>query len=155
MDDVVKRLASHLRRNKKSKDVVGGIFQACPPVAEQDIIATEQRRYSARIFVECKTLNLTLQLEYSCQELSDTVAPSPGTNHIRRKTSGNLHSKAVKVWKTGKSFALLGRTHSWRSAISGSTLVALRAGIQQANNATTNNSSEIPTNVKGSVGLMP
>src|SRR5215475_7164686 len=24
-----------------------------------------------------------------------------GINHIRRKTSVNLHSKAVKVWKTG------------------------------------------------------
>ena len=43
MDDVVKRLASHLRWNKKSKDVVGGIFRACPPAAEKDIIATEQR----------------------------------------------------------------------------------------------------------------
>jgi hypothetical protein len=43
MDDMVKRLATHLRWNKKSKDPVGGIFRACSPAAEKDIIATEQR----------------------------------------------------------------------------------------------------------------
>src|SRR5262245_44215871 len=45
--------------------------------------------------------------------------------------------------------------HSARKAMIGSTFVARRAGIQQANSATLKSSSAITTNVKGSVGRTP
>ena len=45
--------------------------------------------------------------------------------------------------------------HSQRSATSGSTFVARRAGIQQASSATKVSSSVITMNVSGSVGLTP
>jgi hypothetical protein len=45
--------------------------------------------------------------------------------------------------------------HSQRSATSGSTFVARRAGIQQASNATKVSSSGITMNVSGSVGVIP
>lgn len=46
-------------------------------------------------------------------------------------------------------------TYSARSATIGSTRVARRAGMRQANNATTNSTIETPVNVSGSVGEMP
>ena len=42
---------------------------------------------------------------------------------------------------------------SWRSACSGSTFVARRAGIQQANSATPASSDDMNTNVAASTGL--
>ena len=45
--------------------------------------------------------------------------------------------------------------HLQRSAISGSTFVARRAGIQHASSATKVSSSGITMNVSGSVGVIP
>src|SRR5262245_63353059 len=55
-----------------------------------------------------------------------------------------------------KIFALSIRAiHSLRSETSGSTLVARRAGIQQATSDTSNNTAAMPANVSGSVGRTP
>jgi hypothetical protein len=43
MDDLVKRLKTHLRWNRKTKDPVGGVFRARPPASERDVVATEKR----------------------------------------------------------------------------------------------------------------
>src|SRR5438874_10078284 len=47
------------------------------------------------------------------------------------------------------------RHHSYLNATMGSTFEALHAGTQQANVATTINSSATPENVNGSVALTP
>ena len=47
---------------------------------------------------------------------------------------------------------LRSKTHSYRSATSGSTFVARRAGKYAANTATKNNTKPAPTNEIGSVG---
>jgi hypothetical protein len=54
-----------------------------------------------------------------------------------------------------ESFALLRRTHSWRSAVSGSTVGTRRAGSKHAGNDTTSNKTVVTTNVGKSFGRTP
>src|SRR2546427_128075 len=42
-EDVVKRLAKRLRSSRKSKDLLGNFFTACPPASGKAVAATETR----------------------------------------------------------------------------------------------------------------
>jgi hypothetical protein len=43
MEELVQRLVERLRRKPKSEDVVGRVFQACPPATDEAIASTERR----------------------------------------------------------------------------------------------------------------
>jgi hypothetical protein len=67
-----------------------------------------------------------------------------------------LHNKgANNLFISLRSIACGQAAHSQRSATSGSTFVARRAGIQHASSATKVSISVITMNVSGSVGLIP
>src|SRR5262245_10509591 len=78
-------------------------------------------------------------------------ATATGLGWMRRLWGQAGYSEKIKetgIWH-------IGRAHSCRNAIIGFTLVARRAGIQHASNATSASSSAIEPNVNGSLALTP
>lgn len=43
MEELIRQLAERLRREPKSKDILGGVFRACPPATVKAVASTEKR----------------------------------------------------------------------------------------------------------------
>jgi len=80
---------------------------------------------------------------------------NPFSDDAEPISSSNYGQAIAPILCLAKTNAKAGALHyySCRSAMSGSTFVARRAGIQQASKATAHNNAVTTTNVTGSVAL--